>query len=539
MRLTGRASVALFLLGLGGTAFAQSPMGGNGPPIAVTGGEVSNLPPPSLTGGLGVNVIDKDVFIALALGFNFDQENWGIGVQVPLRFRIYDADPKVEQTYTMDGGGDFGGLRREDWDQPGDYFKLLRYVYFGRRDKSGPFYVRIGELSNLSIGNGTIMHRYYNNIDANRWHMGLNAAVNIGAFGAEAVVTDLTDPTVAGIRFSVRPLMFFFGGDEEPPEESKEEGGEQGEGDQADQPERPMRRSGGGGLGAYFARKLVIGASLFTDGKAPWELAPRADDPFAAQVNDKGAPVVTRERALAILGVDIGLEVLNNQYIKIKPYIDFNKLTHVNNGGWGLHMGVLWNLRLPVVIDTLQIDLRTEYRRVASDYQGPYFNTTYEIERFNTLSTLSTDNSVLAIHQPKLRFLRECAELDLCGDGGRNGVYFDLLAGLPKWVFVGGEYVDYDGGDADGTLRLSLEVPALEFVRFAAYYYRVNIDASDPSDFFKLDDRSSIVASVSVPVYYIFSVEAKWWRLWQADVNNGGFHAVDDWSIGVGMRLEL
>ena len=417
-----------------------------------------------------------DFFLTLNLRLNFDTDNWGLGVALPLRIRLTDKNGRRAD--------DIGGfLRKRDWDEFSDFLKVLRYVYVGQRDKKGPYYVRVGELSGLSMGHGTIVHRYSNGLDIDKFRIGTNAAVNIGAFGGEVAIGDVSridQPILAGYRFTVRPLELALGD------------------------------------GLIWDR-LVVGHSLITDPTAPYELQRNGSQ--LAQ-DDDGAFIATRERALAIVGFDLGIEVLQGPLLKIEPYIDLNKMNIVDRG-WGLHMGVLWGINVPVLIDDLVLDLRTEYRRVSSDYIGPYFNAFYELERFSVLSS----NGV-----PKVRLLKDSS------GSGRNGVFFELLAGLPKWAFIGGEFVDYDGGEDDGTLLLSAHVPALEFVQFSAYYYRSNISGTD--DLFKLkDDKSQLVAEVKVPLYTVFVISARWWRVWEATPD--GYQSVDDWSIGAGVSFEL
>jgi hypothetical protein len=492
--------LALGVLLLPGAAVAQV----TGEQVAqMADAERSNLPPSTFGGELGFNGLGGDYFLTLALRLNFDQSNWGFGLQVPLRLRLIDNDPQNDL--------DYGGiLRREDWDEPSDWLRVLRYVYLGQWDKKGPYYVRLGELSGLTVGHGTIMHRYFNGIDPSKWRTGVNVAVNIDAYGGEAMVNDLADPYLVGARFTVRPLMVAMG-------EGEEE--------------------------AWLTKKLVLGASIFADGKAPFELGtetvqvPNPDAPDSPitttriRNDEHGRPLVTRERALVFLGVDVGLELLSTDFFSITPYTDLNKMSQVS-GGWGWHAGVLWNLRVPLAIDTLTVDLRTEYRRVAGDYLAPYFNTVYEIERYQRLQPGSSAASVT-----KLRSL--CGDLECNGNGvpGRNGVFLELLAGLPNFAVVGGDYTAYSGDNQDGTLRLTLEVPALQVVKFSAFYYRVNV--AGLNDLFKLDDKSAIVAQASVPLYTVFSINARWWRVWQATPDGIGYESVDDYSIGVGLSLEL
>jgi hypothetical protein len=468
--------VALFAFVTPGLAIAQV-TSEQAATAAKTAG--SNLPPDSFGGELMFGKLAEDYYLSLALRLNFDREMWGVGVQVPLRFRLIDRDPKTN---------DFGGiLRREDWDEVSDFLRIIRYVYVGQADKKGPFYVRIGELSGLTVGHGTIMYRYFNGLDRDVWHTGFNGALNVGAFGAETVVGDVVDPYVIGARFTVKPLELAYG-----------EG--------------------------FFWEKLVVGASIIGDARAPYELQMIGTSSVA--LDEHSHPVVAAKRPMAIFGIDVGLEVFSNELFSITPYIDLNKMSRVDYG-WGLHMGILWQLRFPLLIDTLTIDARTEYRRVSGDYIGPYFNTAYEIERYQEFNARNT-----GVMRPKLYNLINS------GLESRNGVFFDLLAGLPEFVFVGGEFIDYDGGHADGTLRLSLEIPALEVVQLSAFYYRVGISGAE--DLFALDDRSAVVAQVSIPLYYVFSLQARFIRVWEADPAQAGqFNAVDEYSFGVGFSLEF
>ena len=438
----------------------------------------SALPPDTFGGELGFGLLGEDLFATLNLRLNFDRANWGFGLQMPLRFRLNDEPPTNDE--------DIGGfLRKEDWDEFADFLKVIRYVYVGQADKKGPYYVRVGELTNLTVGHGTIVYRYYNGFDLDTWRVGANVAVNVGAFGGELLMADVgrpEDPILAGGRLTVRPIALF--------------------------------------MGDGFWDRLVFGVSVMADPKAPYrELNPawKADDPTSTVPQFLDKP----EKTVVVTGVDVGLEVLRESWVSIEPYVDLNKLNVVDNG-WGLHLGVLWRFALPAAIDTLTLDLRTEYRRVSGDYVGPYFNTAYEVERVDSPPGSGT---------PRI------TDLLMNADAGKNGVFFDILAGLPEFAFVGGEFVDYDGGENDGTLRLSLHVPALEIVEFSAFYYRTGI--SGMNDLFELDDRSALVAEAKVPFYSVFTANVRWWRVWEKDAATSQYESVDDWSIGVGFALKI
>src|SRR5687768_14924406 len=73
----------------------------------------SNLPPSTFGGELGFSQIREDFFINLNLRLNMDWEQFGFGIQTPVRMKFWDRDPKQD---------DWGGfIRREDWDQVSDF----------------------------------------------------------------------------------------------------------------------------------------------------------------------------------------------------------------------------------------------------------------------------------------------------------------------------------------------------------------------------------------------------------------------------------
>lgn len=515
-----RVGVLALTVAAGGRAQAQID-GEQAQAMAEADDQAKRLEPRGSFGGeLGFGGLGEDYFLTLNLRFSWDRDNWGVGVQAPLRLRVWDRDPKND---------DYGGiLRHEDWDQPSDFLRILRYVYIGQRDKRGPYYVRLGELAGLTVGHGTIMHRYFNGIDANKWRTGVNAVVNIGPYSGELVVGDLLDPYLFGARFTMRPAVVLHqllgGGGALAPEPAEEQA-----------PGSAPRTAPAPSSGVSdWAARLVVGHSLFTDTRAPIELS--TDATGGVVTNDDGVPLVTRERALIVLGLlDVGYELVQTEMFTVTPYMDLNKVTEVQHG-WGWHLGVLSGLRLPLGFADFSASLRTEYRFVSGDYVAPYFNVVYEIERYQRLSAARGDV------QPKLQSL--CGGTPACDSAvgpSRHGYFFEGSATLEDWVSVGFEYLDYSGPRPDGQFRLSVDVPALEFVQLSAYYYRINVEG--PGDLFAIDDKSAIVAQAQIPVYWLLAVQLRWWRVWRSCgdgatqcTDGEGFQSVDDWSVGLGFN---
>lgn len=476
-------------------------------------------------GEAGFGRIGEDYFLSLTLALNLNWENWGFGLQAPLRLRLIDENPQSDDFLV--------GLRREDWDDPSDYLRILRYVYLGRPDKRGPFYIRLGELESTTIGHGTIMNRYQNRVDVNRIQTGLEAAFSVGPFIGEMVVGDLLDPRLVGVRGAIRPFDL-FGRRSAPVRVPAPSPGEEGPPNGAPAEAAPQEKDSGSGWGHGF----IVGSSFFIDANAPLTLQTDADG--LPLLDDDGTPLVDRETALMVIGVvEVSYELIDTDFLQITPYSDLNKMTEVA-GGWGWHLGVLYGLRVPLIPVTFEASARTEVRHVSGDYMSPYFDTVYEIERFQRLSSGG------GLTQPKLLSL--CGGRDpSCPANGspRTGYYFELGAGLENIINVSGEYLDYSGPRADGRFRLAAGIPLLRFLRLSAFYLRVNIDG--PSDLFAIDDRSAIVAQASIPLYGFLDLRLRWWRVWrscgESDVtcegDSQGFQSVDDWNVSLGFQFDV
>ncbi len=136
-----------------------------------------------ITGGLGWNKIDEDYFVAVSAGTIIDLRAFRLGLHVPLNLRVIDRDPKQS-----------GTVRREDWDEVSDWFRVLRFVEAGH-PRRGPFYLRYGELVAVSLGHGTVIDSYYNSIDPDHYQGGLRVRLDLGPAGGELILDNIPRTT--------------------------------------------------------------------------------------------------------------------------------------------------------------------------------------------------------------------------------------------------------------------------------------------------------------------------------------------------------
>jgi hypothetical protein len=459
-------NLALFLVlavttapGLSAAQDAESIKGAVGAPESINKGR--------LAGDINFGMIDGDLFTTINLDFSMDLGKIGFGVRVPLRLRLIDEDPQNDEV-----GGVF---RAEDWDEWTDYLKIIKFFRFGHK---GDFlYFMVGELWGTDLGHGTIVSRYYNNIDLDHFKVGLALDVNTDYGGVETLVNNIFYPTFFGGRAYVRPWSFV---DSE-----------------------------------SYLNNLAVGFTVVSDVKAPYSVEDNA-------VED-GYPRVSQEKAATIMGGDIEFRVLNTSWLTLTPYTDLNGIL---DAGVGYHAGILGVFHIPLV--SIDLSARLEYRYFQPDYIPAYFNSYYEIQKFAYPFKDETAHQEISL--PKRQVL------DQMGGKNLNGYYAELIFKVNDWFTLGASYDDYDG-PYNSNLRMYLDVPALEVFQFGAYYYKHNFEGA--SEAFTFDDKSLFLVEARYQITSFLYLVGQYWRIWQlandpASDNYGSYESVDDWSLGIG-----
>ena len=141
----------------------------------------------SITGGLGLTVIDDQSYITINFTPDIALGKFGIGLNVNL---LYNTEN--------------GAIRHEDWNESYDWARLIRYIRYGR--KGDKFYTKIGTLDAARLGHGFIMNYYTNEASYDDRKIGLALDVDFGNFGFESVTNNLGRLEVIGGRAFVRPL---------------------------------------------------------------------------------------------------------------------------------------------------------------------------------------------------------------------------------------------------------------------------------------------------------------------------------------------
>lgn len=127
---------------------------------------------------------------------------------LPITYQTNLFDP--DEWYQPEGnnewsfGTDQGDPQAALADFATDVALKIRYIQY--RDQGDPFFLKMGNLRSFTIGQGLLMRDYANDTDfpAVR-RLGFNIGIDRTAWGLEALVNDLIDPTIYGGRLYFRP----------------------------------------------------------------------------------------------------------------------------------------------------------------------------------------------------------------------------------------------------------------------------------------------------------------------------------------------
>lgn len=138
----------------------------------------------SLSAVVGSRIIDNVGYNELVLQPEFKRGKLGVGLNVLLRWNDK-------------------GFRDEDWNEIGN---IVNYVQWAEKGDE-PLYLRLGKLSNATLGHGFIVDRYSNQgTDTSKGILGSVLDINLGYGGLETLVNDVTDARLYAGRIYFTPL---------------------------------------------------------------------------------------------------------------------------------------------------------------------------------------------------------------------------------------------------------------------------------------------------------------------------------------------
>ncbi len=136
-----------------------------------------------------------------------------LGLYLPITYTSSLFDPS--DWYRPEGNDEWSFGSDQDWnnepaealaDVATDIALKVKYLEYGTRED--PFFLKVGNLDNFTLGQGLLMENYANDVDfpvVRR--IGFNMGMDRRSWGFEAMANDLIDPQLVGGRMYFRPVV--------------------------------------------------------------------------------------------------------------------------------------------------------------------------------------------------------------------------------------------------------------------------------------------------------------------------------------------
>ncbi len=406
------------------------------------------------------------------LDLHFFDKRLHLDLGAALNFAIFDPN--------AGGFKALGRLRKQDWDEWQDYFKILRRLQYGRKEDH--FYFRLSQVGAASLGHGGFMRRYNNNMFANSTHVGLELDAYNDYVGAEGFVSDITfqSRVLGGLAF-FKPLSIFSSN--------------------------------------AIARSFSIGGYYTGDLAAP--LALKRDDQGVVLTDRAGNPQYT-QTGLHGLGADVEVKPIRvGDTVDFKTYVDFNQFINYGNGftGGGL-------LRINVPLTSLALRARAEIRLLGDEYLPSYFDNFYEIQK---LQMVTVNPSTFA--PTKLALMRGIHTGKYRGNG-----YGEVTLGWLEKLALTAAY-DAGGGAYQQNFLLHFEFEAFDWLRLFVTYHKRSFD--NWRDVFGFQQNDLLYGQVRIEVLPILFINGKIQRTfaWDPGVDLGLGGLQNLWEYQINLEL--
>lgn len=458
---------------------------------------------------IGPSVIAGNLFATVDPGGAYYGDGWAMSLHLPLNLLLVE-----------NGSLDYGGLkvREQDWDEVSDYTRVIRFITIGRKEE--PLYFTINSLRPTTIGQGTLIDKYQGNIDVDRALTGmeLDAYNDWGGFQFQLNDVTLQNQLIGGVAF-IKPLGFFSD--------------------------------------SWFATGLSLGVEYAADLRAPRCILldensdqcvqagghAAGNDPFTGALLDntfvrtdsETGRYAVKETTVQAVGFSGEMKVYKDEdNVDLKLYGTYHAFTN-DGGGAGATAGVLARLNAGTQWRNA-FRIRGEYRTFGNGFLPAYFDTNYEIAKFQafyqpSLYQVTPTRYQRVFGDPENGFARE--ELDR-----RHGFNFELSYGLflnerrNKQLALAFGISD-STGPFDSSLYAHVEFPALEFLQVFGSYIRTN--SEDLGDLFGGDlftaDNAILLSGLRLQVLPFMFINAHYSRSFAVTRSPGQEYHLGDATI--------
>lgn len=447
---------------------------------------------------LGVSKIHNSLYGLISPEFDLRIKKFGLGLQLPLRIRLYDNSKELFDGALFPDG--FSGFRWEDYDEFSEILRVVRYLSYGSKEDN--FYLNLSSESAVTIGHGGVVRRYLPNVDVDRGRLAAQFDAYGKYGGVETFVGDLLRPdSLFGVLAFAKPM---------------------------------------GNSNELLLQRLSFGLHYTADLNAPYELDPTQDG-VKGGGEAPTTPGVKQSLAAHVAGVSVETKVLKTQNVDLKPWIDVSwlfapgskELGARSSGSGGLTLGMLG--RFNFAENEHAIRTIAEGRVFGGNYLPGYFDSTYQVQRFNYLTGKAKPNLETKLHDLLNR------ERDV-----HFGYYLEFqYAWVRNFAFTAA----WEDSTAEGgtNLVLHLEVPTFKYLKLFTTLQQRSVARDQVFDIFRdtsgqlASDNTLIFAGARLRALPFLFFNARVYRAWQFDPSDQyrSYRNVEGFEIDMELGFEF
>jgi hypothetical protein len=431
----------------------------------------------------GYNRIGLGHYILVNPQLGLAMGDFSLGLGVPLNFEVfngaYPSEPAAGKNHVI-GFSNAGSLRKQDWDEPSEYARVLTYLTYGRKEDR--LYLDIGQRHTSTLGHGTIMRRYTSNLDPDLTRVGAQLDAYNDYLGVEMMTNDVVRWSVLGGLVFVKPLAIL-------------------------------------GADSWLARSVSVGVTAAVDREAPATLqmmpepacpVPGACAPARVPMLDERNRLMAEREIVPLGGLDLEMKLVKTSHADIKPYLDYSKLFYSGpegEGGSGWTLGLLGRFSGGVAV-THALRLVAELRMLGQGYRASYFDSFYEIDKVLMGGTGGVKPGEGQLPLTKLQ-ATVGSELP-----SRTGYYLEASYGVRDAI---GLTLALEGQSKDPSKSFvaHVEVPFFSFLQVFGSFYKRGFESFDT--LFSLDEQAIAFAGVRLKVLPILFVSGRAFKTFELD----------------------
>lgn len=275
----------------------------------------------NVDGAVGATIVDGELVNSIGIRPEFVIGKLGIRLDLSL---YIDADGQIKDEY---------------WDEPGDYLEKIYFIRWGQ--KGDPFYIKGGQLDNVTLGYGLLVNNYANSVEyPNRIRVGIQLGIDKENWGFDAFQNNFRELDNKGSLYGVRGFY------------------------------RPIPI-------------LEVGATWASDNDQFANVSFREDVKNAKgivqaeQTKTTLSGFLNEDPAISGFVLDAAVPIIRQQSLNLTVYTQYAKLMDYGYG-------------LTPIGAKLQISLlsaRAELRRFGKEFVSEYFDRTYELNRSSLVNS--------------------------------------------------------------------------------------------------------------------------------------------------------